>query len=200
MADVHSALQPLSLDTYMQTSLVDHGRQSMTITRPAPSHLSTSTPLAMPTASSSTSPVTSGPPTQRDEQAEAMSEPGACTIPIQDGWDLPQSGAITNESINSWIDQVKNAYIAGNNPDTLADSCCSMVSNAQLLCMGTMDLIKASLVTYSSECTNLVNLNKKLQDHLNRLKDEYALLMITCQEHSHRFNVEKESLIVKSLI
>lgn len=56
------------------------------------------------------------------------------------------------------MNQVTALYLAGN-PAALANSCCSMYSNIQMLLLGTMDMMKASLETYGSECTTLVNYN-----------------------------------------
>ncbi len=60
-------------------------------------------------------------------------------VPIQPGMGQPQPNSITNEGINRWISQVQRVY-KGDQQDALADSCKSMATNAQLLCMGNLHL------------------------------------------------------------
>lgn len=61
-------------------------------------------------------------------------------MPIQPDMGLPQPNNITNEGINWWMDQVRRAFEAGHH-DALVGSCESIASNAQMLCMGTLDVM-----------------------------------------------------------
>ncbi len=70
-------------------------------------------------------------------------------VPIQSEWGLPGHDQIQPVGINSWIFQVRNVFVGGHS-GVLADSCVSMADNAQLLCMATMDLMRASLNTYKT--------------------------------------------------
>lgn len=89
---------PPRRDTYVQTSVVDHGRQSTPAIRPAASRPSTITPITsggrpctMVTASSSATMVMSSPaPIQRDGHVEGRLEVVTSAIPILDSWGLPQ--------------------------------------------------------------------------------------------------------------
>ncbi len=114
-------------------------------------------------------------------------------ILILNSWDLPQLGNITQDGMRLWMKQVTALYCAGN-PAALADSCNSMYVNAQMFLLCTMDLMKASLETYGSECTTLVEYNKNLKSELTKLKDEYALHIRNCQLRSQRFVAEKEKI------
>lgn len=106
---------PLPRETYEQTSVVDHGRQSTPVSRPAASHLSTTTSVTssdrsctMPaTSSSSATPVTIGsaPVTiQWEILIEYSSEVGASADPLLEYWGLPQPDTVINQGINSWVE------------------------------------------------------------------------------------------------
>ncbi len=139
----------------------------------------------MPAANtSSATPVVSGSVPiniQRKSLIEVRSELGASAVPLQECWGLPEPNTVTNEGINSWMKQVIEAYTTGN-PAVLADSCIYMYTNTQLLNAGTMDMMPASLLTYSNESSNLLATSTACNAELVKLKEEYTLYIRTCQE------------------
>ncbi len=114
-------------------------------------------------------------------------------VQVLESWGLPQPDIVTNEGINSWMNQVIRAYSSGN-PAVLSDSCMSMYRNAQLLNAGNMDMMRASLQTYSADCAKLLAFKTKCEAELAKNQQEFGLHMRTCQECSERYNTEKEAL------
>ncbi len=138
----------------MQSSVVDRGRLSAPVNRQSYSRTTTTTtpltgrPIVPHTASAATvsrpapvgSMATQGTVTiERQNLTEVTAVAGANAVPILESWGLPQPDTITNDGINSWIQQVIGAYSTGN-PTALADSYLSMYRNAQFLNAGIMDL------------------------------------------------------------
>ncbi len=130
---------------------------------------------------------------ERQSLIEVEAVASASAVPILESWGLPQPDTVTNEGINSWMNQVIRTYSSGY-AAVLSDSCMSMYRNTQLLNTGTMDQMRASLETYSHDCAKLLAINKKCKADLARNEQEYGLHMRTCQERSKNYPTEKEAL------
>ncbi len=79
-------------------------------------------------------------------------------------------------------------------PEALSDSCESMSSNAQILCMGTMDLMKACLQTYLTELSaHMERLTDSVKE-LDKLKNEYANHLRQCNDRTERFQSKNQAL------
>ncbi len=63
-------------------------------------------------------------------------------------------------------------------PEALSDLGDSMSSNAQRVCMGTMDLMKACLHTYPTKLSALLERLTSTVKVMGKLKNEYANHMI----------------------
>ncbi len=192
---------PPPRDSYEQTSVVDRGRPGPPVSRQASSRSSATTTSqasrTMPTATvnSASSVTTAKAPMTVDRQSliEVEVFAGASAVPILESWGLPQPDTVTNEGINSWMNQVIRAYSSGNLV-VLSDSSMSKYRNAQLLNAGTLDMMRASLQTYSADCAKLLAFNTKCKAELAKNQQEFGLHMRTCQECSERYNTEKEAL------
>ncbi len=91
------------------------------------------------------------------------------------------------------MDQVRRAFEAGHH-DALVGSCESIASNAQMLCMGTLDVMWASHVTYKTDMASNKTELDSLKQELISIKTEYNRHMMNCSARSERFDVEKQVL------
>ncbi len=181
MGDSEDRLLPPPRD-YSQTSVVDWGRQSRQAPMPAASRPIATNSSRTPTNQAqsqrnrqvATATITSGASALERLIQNVVSGQGASashvippealqevTVPLQLEWGLPGSDQIQTDGINSWINQVRNAYVGGH-AGALADSCASMANNAKLLCIGTMDMMRASLETYKTDLISCQTELKKL--------------------------------------
>ncbi len=66
-----------------------------------------------------------------------------------------------------------------------------MADNAQLLCMGTMDMMRASLVTYKIYLISSQTELTTVKQNLELINAEYARHMSSCNTHKQKLETDK---------
>ncbi len=113
--------------------------------------------------------------------------------PLNPEQGLPSPHQITNDGINHWICSVRDAY-AGGRAGTLADSCTAMSNNAQLLCMGTMDMMTSGLETYKTDLISCKSELVSLKHNSDLITSEYARHMSSCNTRKEKLETDKQAL------